>query len=419
MKLLGDLKFSVLCLLPLAAPLIACDGELDPEGRQVGEVIDRTGGSDASGGSVSTGGVIESGGTTTTGGNATTGGSATTGGVAATGGLDESGGSQASGGSDEPFVPDPSKAGVFIVQGHMGRLMMTCDNGASFVVDQNRDDNVVCFSGTDCDHNPNSAQGVTFGDGQVMATFGWGMPGAVMRSVDGRNWTPVTTDTTFAGVAYGDGDWVGAAPIPWLSSDGQQWSPRSEPVLFHTPRRIDYTSAAGGRFVLFFDGPDIQYSGDGGQTWTASNDPGTSCGKYSASGGGVLLFGEKGWACRTDDGGETFTEVTLPGTSESNLVYAEGQFKAWGRGEVYTSEDGMTFTATATSPSDLVLNGVAYSPEGVYLGYRSEWDGWYDKALFYRSTDGITWQETESATAAQGHPLKFIAHGYLDKSVCE
>ena len=59
--------------------------------------------------------------------------------------------STGAGGDTSGLVP------VFVAQGHLGRLMVSCDDGHTFVANQSADDNEECWGPDgvpDCDHSP-------------------------------------------------------------------------------------------------------------------------------------------------------------------------------------------------------------------------------------------------------------------------
>jgi len=120
---------------------------------------------------------------------------------------------------------------LFVAQGDLGRTTVSCDDGLTWVANQSSDDAAVCFTGgLDCDHSPGAGRGITWGNGWFVATFGWGPPGAIRRSRDGVTWEPVTTGTTFAGVAFGDDQFLAGGRPAWVGgSDGGGWKKAGDP----------------------------------------------------------------------------------------------------------------------------------------------------------------------------------------------
>lgn len=78
----------------------------------------------------------------------------------------------------------------------------------------------------------------------------------------------------------------------------------------------------------------------------------------------------------------------------------------------------LTRASTQTSPGAL-LGAVDRSDKGTYAGVRGGWQEYYEKQQFYRSTDGITWDELPVGSFVGSHPVQFITHGFGEKSaVC-
>jgi hypothetical protein len=85
------------------------------------------------------------------------------------------------------------------------------------------------------------------------------------------------------------------------------------------------------------------------------------------------------------------------------------------------SPDGVTWTSTATklqksdgsSASGPAVGPVARSAAGTYVATNAGWQVWYEKQVFYRSTDGVTWQALPTGAFKGSHPVKFITPGRL------
>ena len=70
-----------------------------------------------------------------------------------------------------PVLPTPVLTGttksVFMATGHMGRTVMSCDDGKSWINDRSENDNARCWSAStdpnyvECDHTPYSGRGKT------------------------------------------------------------------------------------------------------------------------------------------------------------------------------------------------------------------------------------------------------------------
>ncbi len=147
----------------------------------------------------------------------------------------------------------PTKVPVLIAQGHAGRLIMSCDDGRTWIhnSDQAVSPAVRCWNTArittgagievngctenpqnpndtcdDCVHQNWAGRGLTYGNGVFVATWGWGSkPGKVQRSTDGVHWTTVINSTTNAGVRFGDGVFMTGRTLPYHSQDnGITWN---------------------------------------------------------------------------------------------------------------------------------------------------------------------------------------------------
>ena len=55
------------------------------------------------------------------------------------------------------------------------------------------------------------------------------------------------------------------------------------------------------------------------------------------------------------------------------------------------------------------LGPVARSPAGTFVGVNAGWQQWYDKQIFLRSTDGLTWTALAKSKFTPSHPMTRIA----------
>ncbi len=81
---------------------------------------------------------------------------------------------------------------VFFAQGHLGRTVISCDDGKTWLHDRSDDDAGQCWvagaNSVECDHQPTSNAGIDSGDGWLFASFGHGSNGTVRASRDGAQW---------------------------------------------------------------------------------------------------------------------------------------------------------------------------------------------------------------------------------------
>lgn len=393
------------------------DGDLNSDGA--------SGGSGGGDGDTLVGGASGGGGGVHGDGGAPLGGLSGDGDVAATGGSTAPGG--ASGGSSsssDGLVP------AFVAQGHMGRTVLSCDDGRTWIFDQSNDvGDGTCWSGTneiECDHNEGAGRGLAAGAGQFFAMFGWGTPSTLRHTTTGIDWAlriESEADESYGGVAYIDGVLLAAGRVSKTSLDsGLTWSVGVDTgMLGWNVRRA---GAAGDRFVIVGDSDDVVVSADLGVSWAAPEVLPAGCGAgiqteggIAFGGGVILIVGNDGSACFSTDGGSTFGKANVGGTVESHLVWSGTDFVVYGGGNAYRSPDGEEWRTTPLSPS-VNLGAIAVSDEGTFVGVEGGWgeDYWYAGQEFFRSADGIHWESLAPGSYVGGHPIRTLAFGYVTAS---
>ena len=255
------------------------------------------------------------------------------------------------GGTDVP--PDVSQSGkvaVFMAQGHVGRTMMSCDDGQTWVNNRSYDtegdahvcgntspvtcftdgfpctfwsvDNNVCedpaATSCDCDHHPGAGNGIAFGADYFVGTWGWGPKGSLRRTSDGVNLEMVVEGTTFAGVGYGQGRFIAGSRWPRLSDDGGATWTDGTPIDLQSPagdtiwnaRTFAWVDVDGGRWVITGEdggNRDVQVSSDNGETWWRPTTLPAECGTWArgiAGGNGhIVIVHGQGQVCASSDGG--------------------------------------------------------------------------------------------------------------------
>lgn len=364
-----------------------------------------------------------------------------------------------------PVADDAGAAGdagtpVFLLVGKQGRRAISCDDGRTWRNDVSFDDALPqalrfrCFSGnfalpdggsnnTDCDHNGWSSTALAFvGDGFVH-TLGWGAPGTVWRSADGVSWSLVHSGVNVQEVMVGPSRLVLATRSTRRSSDrGRSWA--MGPELMLQSGSNDIWNVRGGAYgggtyvVSAQDGmnTDWQVSRDEGTTWQRPQLVGggrvDACGSARpAYGNGVFVSaswnGQRIVFCRSVDQGLTWSLVLGPmDYPESRMLFTGQGFAIWSNGKVHRSTDGSTWTTTNTvtrSPGGTMSGGpnigaVAIGPTGTFVAVRGGWDVWYDRQRFYRSSDGVTWDELPETAYEKGHPVTMIVSGVVPAGVC-
>ena len=333
------------------------------------------------------------------------------------------------GGSDAGVDAGPVDAGqpvpvpAFMLLGHLGRTAISCDDGRSWTADRSANDDGRCWAedgGIECDHEANAGRGLLALEEGFMRTLGWGPPGGVERSQDGVVWERTLDETTFAGLASDGSVILTGSRFPYRSLDGgETWESLGDTGFTEwNVRSVGWAPYGGGRFFLMADGPEVRLSTDQGVTWRAPSSPPAACSGELAYGNDVIvLVNTSGLACSSTDAGESWVETSIGAEVEGPPLFHDGSFYAWGRGQLFTSTDGVSWTTQATSPSNLMFAGVAVSETtGTFVGIDGSWGDWYETQLAYRSTDGVTWETLDSSAYTGGHPIRWLASGTVMSS---
>ena len=343
-------------------------------------------------------------------------------------------------GADAPLADapgGPATVGVFVASGHVGRTLVSCDDGRSWNHDQTEafvnemgapyPTITRCFdTGMDCDHHPGSTKGVIYAQSWFFRTTGWGPGGHITRSRNGIAWESLTERTTFGGLAHdGTSTLIAGTRTPQRSTnEGVTFMPsENEAISGWNVRRTGYVD---GLFIIVGnDGNEVGLSNDG-LRWRAPTTIDVACGRGIQGQGGIarvgdaiVIAGSESSVCRSTDEGVTWTLHALPNDarpSSSALIATGSEFMMWTNGAILRSTDGMTWTRTPTEPA-IEVGAVARSPEGTFVAVRGGWNHWYGDQYFYRSTDGIRWEQLSVAAAPQGHPIGWITYGQVNASL--
>ncbi|MBN9417650.1 MAG: Ig-like domain-containing protein [Candidatus Eremiobacteraeota bacterium] len=270
----------------------------------------------------------------------------------------------------------------------------------------------------------NSTGLLAFGNGAFVADAG---NNVLVRSNDGRNWTPVTLSTSASvrALAFGQNRFLAAlSDNSVLASDdaGLTWTSVGS---LNSGTRMEY---ANGRF--FSLGSTTRVSGDGGASWTALTLPSQfQAASVIFDGSNYLLAGNSGRIYRTSDL-VNYTAETVNGAGSSGfqkIVYGAGSavavdasgkkfasqnsqpwnqvggitstalgyrgdlgfLAAGGISPIYAnpqlSSDGLNWDTLAPLNDDLGisdLQGVSYGPLGFFLSGLNR---------YWVSTDGVNW----------------------------
>ena len=341
-----------------------------------------------------------------------------------------------------PAASPPMDPGVegrvpaFVAQGNLGRTMLSCDGGRSWVANRSDDDDVTCQRDFDCTHHGGAAKGLAYGGGYFYATFGWGAIGSVRRSANGVDWETTHSQSTsqlgahqaVGGIAYFNDTLIlarGSFADHFISTDqGATWVASETPgdqILRTTLRRAGYSRADGGRLVLIGDtNAEFFVSADNGRTFARPRTLPSDCGSDVFIEGGIVsnderivVVGQNGNACASTDGGETWASGNVGRAISSKLVWNGESFVVYDDQTQYYSEDGLDWQSrTANLPSR--LSALAFG-NGVYVA-TAHYADYADQRMFY-SEDGLSWME--AGNYPTGHIIEHIGFGsVVPSSAC-
>jgi hypothetical protein len=315
--------------------------------------------------------------------------------------------------------------GVFVAQGHEGRITRSCDDGLTFPYNSSADDQFRCFTDAehDCDHSELAGRGLAFGAGSFVATWGWGHPGKLERSVDGKAFADVMTETpTYADVAYGNSLFVACGnPTRLSTDDGKTWSEGGKLSFDFNYRGIEFVPTAGGMFVVTGESGEqraISYSHDG-KNWLAASERPALCGQelrgVAGSDSVMLIVSAQGHVCRSTDG-NAWTLIMVTDRFTSPPVWTGMEFWIYAGATLYKSADGQTWSNQAIVPANIAIGALSRSPTGTLVAANDGWQVWYEKQQFFRSIDGVHWDLLPATAFTGSHPINFISFGYVPPS---
>lgn len=358
---------------------------------------------------------------------------------------------------------EPERVPVWIAQGHVGRTIMSCDDGRTWIQDRAFDaegdvdacgevqanrcfdpnggtcrflDGESCrtSSGCDCDHSPGAGRGIAYGGGWFVATWGWGPVGGIRISRDGRSWTKVVDDTVFAGLQYVGGRFVTGSRDPMVADDPRSWRQGGSAELvtndgrrIWNPRTLFGLDHGSGLVLLTGESGSahgLMVSDDFGDSWWTPNEMPTGCGARSvgaAAGDGVIIWVGRELVCRSTDGGRSFEAGASDLDARAGPIWDGREFKLWRRGTAFRSPDGITWTSVPLTGPDLGTGGagdfsvVGRSPvTGNYVAVNGGWQQWYEDQRFYRSENGIDWERLDGSDTVGSHPIQELSFGWVD-----
>lgn len=343
---------------------------------------------------------------------------------------------------------DPVPSGLvpaFVAVGYQGRRAVSCDGGESWIYDQN-DTDVRCddIGQGACDHGTGAAMGIGVQQGRWAAVYGWGQdPGAVLQTTSAESWTRHPLETTYGGIAFGNGQWIlGKREVWQWDSAGGRVAGEAVATGLETQHVRHFVSVMLNQEHVFVQVGNTGNEGDlalgsglNGGSWTAPEAPsvaGTAHPPawYCATNGSrvaghgthlaVIGFGERAsypaegnstLLCLSHDGGQSWSQRSLPNTQRSTALISDGtRFFHWAQGALYTSVDGEVWAMQAidSATGEEPRNNVAYG-HGRFATIGEAYEEQY--ALW--SADGVQWRV---ASIPAGHAMRHLAFGYIEAS---
>ena len=339
-----------------------------------------------------------------------------------------------------PVTPVGNTKTVFIASGHMGRTVMSCDDGKSWINDRSDNDTARCWvektnpNYVECDHTPYTARGLDFSGGYFYTNHGWGVGGDVKKSIDGKNWQIIQAGKWGGGIAafgketvfrYAEGgNWYRT------TNQGVSWVNLTDQQLGFNGNQFDHPSVKRTNNKIYVIGrtPGLAISLNQGESWSYVAGFLPEYGNVGiAEGNGVIVSTGNGsgiaYVGRSLDNGQTWSAIQL-GSKISKIIFNGSHFITWGDGKTYKSTDGLIWTITQTkvdgvnAPVWLTMATAYNATTGTYAGVVNVFASGYEKQKFYRSTDGVNWTTLEPTKFKGGHPISYMVTGEIDAAYC-
>ena len=330
------------------------------------------------------------------------------------------------------------KVSVFMASGKVGRTIMSCDDGITWINNRSDNDNTRCWITGDpnyleCDHDATSATGLDVGsDGYFYTQYGWGFNGTIRRSRNGVQWEIIRTGGWGGGLAVSNNVVVNIWESGWAQSKnkGVTWQPVGNLNFDHA-----FIYRAGLKlFALGRGDGQLAVSLDSGDTWQVAPSFQAGWGGSFAEGNGIIVsIGTRsvtgapslGFAARSADNGKTWTAVQLFQNQDwfSGIIFDGTYFVSFSAGRKWQSKDGIAWTSAPfviDKASAAGWNGsLSFDPKtGTYVSILNVWGGWYANQKAMRSKDGLSWTVLDPQHFQGSHPIAKIVIGDMDASAC-
>ena len=291
---------------------------------------------------------------------------------------------------------------------------------------------IGCTGGScdDCDHQKWAGRGLAYGNGAFTLIWGWGTPGAIMRSTDGVSWARAANDEsrTASDIAYANGTFMTGSSMPLVSRDGgASWSRVNMPLGFNPfGTLIRAIAPARGVFFLYGDNNHLLSirSSDLQVGFPARPSECTAKQLGLADNGSVMVsLHQSGHICRSIDAGASWSSQPISssaGDYGGGIFWDGSKFIFWSGGtRAHISTDGMAWSTINTSSAQSLpraFGPIARSAAGAYVAVNGGWQVWYEKQQFFRSDDGIVWNSLPPRAFVPSHPINWIESGFVSRS---
>ncbi|MDR2159016.1 MAG: hypothetical protein LBP23_02990 [Treponema sp.] len=267
-------------------------------------------------------------------------------------------------------------------------------------------------------------QAAAYGNGVFVA--GSRSNASAAYSHNGISWTALDAEATtfgansFQQIRFLNGKFyaVGAGGAMASSSNGVSWTAITQSVTFG---RINDVAWGAGKLVIVISGGKMAWSGNGGATWTGSDqtaifkkDDGAAVNINSIvyGAGKFVAVGQSGTAAWSTDGitwtdagpGVSGTHTIFGNTSAGNagikmIAHGNGVFVAAGQGKAAVSPDGAVWQAIDLS-SLLGTGGTSWLNCVVFADGKFVAGGGNGKLVY--SSDGVRWTKASQTEAIFG-----------------
>lgn len=247
----------------------------------------------------------------------------------------------------------------------------------------------MIFNTVTANGNSGPSPYLTATDGTVTVAIGGN--GAVRKTTDGVNWTPVASGGTTQAlyeIRYLNNRFivVGNNSAIITSTDGTTWTYRGTTSTLAGLNSVAY---GAGRYVAVGTAGAIISSANLVE-WTLSTGTGTNGFNRVVFAAGVFVAVGVSGACYSSTDGIIWTTRSAGAVTFTDVIYANSQFTAICASQAYNSPDGATWTGTGTVFGSNTPNQITYA--------NSQYVVVSNNGGIYTSPNATTWTTRTSGT---------------------